>query len=548
MKGTAINGMRGWPVWEVALLWLMIALALWPVWANAYFLTNDGPCHLYNARVLRDMLLGQETGFYGDWYALNPDIEPNWLNHFLLAAFQLVLSPIVSEKLFLTLYIVGFAHGFRYLARSIFPSNGSLVFLAFPFVFHKVFLMGFFNFSASVVLFFWLVGYWLRHGKQAGWKSRIAMGALMLLLLLAHPVSYCMAMGVIAFQWLGEVTVTWLSPHREARRPLLGVALATGLVAMPSLCLLLAFLLRQGGQVVASQASFHTLFHSFLELKALVILQSTEKPFPILLSLLIGTWMLAGFLRIRRLPKGHLGILLLFFLSIYAYFTQPEQVGGVGIVADRLQFYPYLIALCWLATQAWPGWLLKGAAVLGVGIWVALFAVRLHSFSLASAAVEEVVSAHTHMRPYTSVLMLSYGPEGRLPHDGDFITKETHLFRHIAEYLGTLQPHIILNNYEAHTKWFPLRWKPGRDPYELLSEGPGFEGWLPTVDFENFRNLTGKDVDYVLTWCLTEELRQFDGVKLMMGRLNRDYEEVYVSEGERVRLFERKPRGAMVPR
>ena len=102
---------------------------------------------------------------------------------------------------------------------------------------------------------------------------------------------------------------------------------------------------------------------------------------------------------------------------------------------------------------------------------------------------------------------------------------------HIAEYLGALQPHIILNNYEANTHWFPLRWNPDKDPYVHLGEGPGFEGWLPTVNFEKFRMETGKDVDYVITWCLNNELRQYEGVMLMQDRLKQDYIEVLVTEG-----------------
>ena len=182
----------------------------------------------------------------------------------------------------------------------------------------------------------------------------------------------------------------------------------------------------------------------------------------------------------------------------------------------------------------------KAVMLAGFAVTATLFAVRLPSYALTSEAVTEFVSAQAYMKPYTTAVMLDYAPEGRYPHDGPSLSKEAFLFMHVTEYIGARQPHIILNNYEADTKWFPLRWQPLRNPYTHLVDGPGFEGWLPTADFEKFRNETGRDVDYVLLWCLTQELRQYEGVQLMLGRLERDYMEIYVSEGTRMRLWQRK--------
>jgi hypothetical protein len=530
-----------WKRLEILLLLTLLATALWPVWGNVYFLTNDGPCHLYNARILRDMLLGHNTAYFGEWFSLNPNIEPNWLNHFLLAGFQLVLPPIVSEKLFLTLYILGFAWSFRYLARSVYPANDALIFLAMPFIFHKVFLMGFFNFSASVVLFFWVIGYWLRHRADRGWRARAGLGLRLLLLLVAHPVSYCMALGLAGLHWLGECTAALGAADRKQKLATqLRVALGAVIAGLPSLVLLAAFMVRQGTNSVPSQMKLHKLFHDFLEIKSLVLFQDVEKPWPIVLSLLIALLMVVGFFRLRKRAAIHEGILAMLALSVYAYFTQPAQVGGVGIVPERLQFYPYLIALCWLVTLPWPRWLLRGVTVMGFALTMALFALRLPSYAVTSEAVEEFVSAQNHMRPYTSAVMLSYAPEGRLPHNTATLSKEAYIFMHVTEYIGAQQPHIIFNNYEGNTKWFPLRWNAKLDPYVHLASGPGFEGWLPTADFEKFRRETGKDVDYVLQWCLAPGMEQYDGVQLMQTRLEKDYQLTYISEGERLRLWERK--------
>jgi hypothetical protein len=540
MEDAPARNRFNWNRLETVLLVLGVALALWPVWANGFFLTNDGPCHLYNARILRDMLLGQDTAFYAEWYMLNPEIEPNWLNHFLLTLFQLVLPPVVSEKLFLTLYIVGYALCFRYLARSIFPANGALTTLCLPFIFHTVFHWGFFNYAASVVLFFLLVGHWLRHRAHSKWKSRLMLGVLMLLLLLAHPVSYCLGMGLIACQWGGETLAALIKRQKDAMQVQVRTLLTTTLAALPSLVLFAMFMVNQGTDTVPGNTKFHTLFHDFLELKCLVLFEDAEKALPIILSILIGLLGVAALVRLAKRPPVYEGILVMLALSLYAYFNQPAVVGGVGVVPARLQFYPYLIVLCWLVTIPWPRWLLRVACIAGFVLTATLFSMRLPSFALYSDAAEEFVTAKDHMKPYTTVVMLNYAPEGRLPNDDRPMGKHAYIFMHIAEYLGALQPHIMLNNYEATTQWFPLQWKPNRDPYRYLAEFQGFEGWLPRANFETFRKETGKEVDYVIMWGLEEGLRDNPDVMLMRNRLDSGYVETYVSDGNRVRLYERK--------
>lgn len=533
------------PLWhrlELALLVVGVAIALWPVWTNAFFVTNDGPCHLYNARILRDMLLGHDTAYYAEWYFLNPHLDPNWLTHGLLLAFQLVLAPEYAEKLLVTCYIVGFALALRHVARTWFADNSAFVFLALPFVFHKVFLMGFFNFSLSIVLMLVVVGYWGRALHRTGWKPWVGLGLLLALLLLAHPLCYGMALAWMGFHWLGSLVYRWREASRaDSLRRHGWLALGAGLAALPSLLLFLGFIARKGTETVPSTTKLHTLWHNFIELSALVMYQPAERTFTIILSVAIGALVLTALVRrgwIGLRPQD--GIVLLFVILIYAYFTQPASVGGVGIIPERLQPIPYLLIWVWLCCVEWPLWLRRTAMVVGFAITVTLFGMRVPDFRRSSEAVEEFVGAAVHMRPYTTVLMLDYAPEGRLPHDGPALSKEAYIYMHIAEYIGAISPHIVLNNYEANTTWFPLRWRADRDPYVHLSDGPGLEGWTPTVDFGKFRRETGRDVDYVLTWCLTAELRQHGSVQMMLARLEADYEEAWVSEGERVRLWARK--------
>lgn len=529
------------PQLEGALLVLLIGFALWPIWGYSYFLTNDGPCHLYNAGILRDMLLGRNTELWASWYSLNSRLDPNWLCHIILMALQLVMSPNLAEKVFLSTYVIGFVLGFRYLARSIHWENGSLAFLALPFVYNKVLLFGFFNFALSIAIVFFVWGFWLRHRDSGNWRHWLALSGLLLLLLFTHAMGYTLGVATIACHGLAE----WLlglgaAGRKQAHRAFLRKLGFGLLAALPSIILFLVFLSGQDTTAVPSQVKLHKLYHDFIELRSLVLFHNGEAAWPIVLSVVIGVGLVVGLVRMRRGGWRHEGLLLMWVVALYMFFNQPATVGRAAIMPERLQAIPFLLVLAWLACQKLPFLMRKGAVLAGIVVTVMLLVLRLPNHALTSAAVEEWMTAANHIEPNKSVVMLSYAPEGRYPNAETVLSKEAFIFGHATEYLGTVKPLVILNNYEANATWFPLRWLPDRDPFMHLADGPGFEGWLPMADFRKFQSVTGATVDYVITWCLTADLRPFKEVEIMQARLREDYDEVFVSDGNRIRLWRRR--------
>ncbi|MBK8416653.1 MAG: hypothetical protein IPL22_20360 [Bacteroidetes bacterium] len=45
------------------------------------FLTVDGPAHLYNATIIREMLTGDQS-LYALFFKFNEQLVPNWSGHF----------------------------------------------------------------------------------------------------------------------------------------------------------------------------------------------------------------------------------------------------------------------------------------------------------------------------------------------------------------------------------------------------------------------------------------------------------------------------------
>jgi len=73
------------------------------------------------------------------------------------------LTPLVAEKMLVSLYMVLFPLAVRYAVRSIRPKAMPLAFLALPLVYNYLFAQGFYNFCLSIAVFFFIIGYWIRN-------------------------------------------------------------------------------------------------------------------------------------------------------------------------------------------------------------------------------------------------------------------------------------------------------------------------------------------------------------------------------------------------
>ncbi len=131
------------------LFYVGVLVFLYPLLTNTWMVTGDGPCHLYNAKVLKDIILNMDRAFYLDFYMVNYQLTPNLWDHILLGFFQIFFSPSISEKLFFGTYIFTFSFGARYLCKNISPNSDWAVLSVLLFTFHHLMMKGFLNYTFS---------------------------------------------------------------------------------------------------------------------------------------------------------------------------------------------------------------------------------------------------------------------------------------------------------------------------------------------------------------------------------------------------------------
>ena len=155
----------------------MCYLAL--IWVHRYIPTQDGPSHLANAQMLKDLLIAGKTPGEEHFYVVKRPF-PNWGYYVLVGALTAVLKPIAAEKVFLSLYICGFAAAVYRLARATArpAAAAAAAIAALPFALSVPYHMGFFNYVAGVVIYFVALGYLWGRRDRVGWREMGVLNAL----------------------------------------------------------------------------------------------------------------------------------------------------------------------------------------------------------------------------------------------------------------------------------------------------------------------------------------------------------------------------------
>ncbi len=529
------------------------AFCLLQIWLPHYYLTGDGPCHLYNAQILHDLWAGKNTAFYGRFFEVVGKPNPNWMTHVLLASLLFVFKGVVAEKILLSGYVLLFVSGFSKLLKKLDSSTNFWPLVVFVFVYHYVLAKGFYNFSFSMALLFWMIYAWLMVLDQRSVGKVVGFFVLVCLAFFAHPVAFafggvcCAALSIFYFvagndsrQDPGEAN----EAHNVGRLwMVLKNLLLLFICLLPCSILLITFAAGEAheGSIVLHLAKNRIL--EFADFNCLVNLCSHE----VILVRLIW-FLLVGFIiyaLILRFRKGlhwqrydGLSLGMLFALFLYLFF--PDKLFGGSLFAIRVQYLWGLFMVSCLGYILPAGKLKNGAGLLFFIAFIGLSIPRMICMATASDGVKEINSAGQFIKPNSVVLPLDFSPGG-LDKKGNVITDRNWLFCHAWQYMGVDKPLIILDNYEANTGYFPLVWKDATNPYHHLCTNGAMEGQPPHATINDYRNTSGVTIDYILLWCYQDKWLSDEPFRKLHKEIMAGYQLVYKSESGRVVLYARMP-------
>jgi hypothetical protein len=154
-----------------------------------WFVTQDGPAHVYNAQILA-LSFNQQSPFRS-FYTIRWELIPNWVGQLMLAGLVTVLPAWIADRIMISLTLVGFGAAVLWLRWRVVGDQGLAAgaLLAALLSMNVAWLFGFTSFMLGACLFPITLGVWWA-GRQQLTGLRIAsISALLVLGYFCHLVS-----------------------------------------------------------------------------------------------------------------------------------------------------------------------------------------------------------------------------------------------------------------------------------------------------------------------------------------------------------------------
>lgn len=463
---------------------VLLILHLLPIWIFAYFPSQDGPSHVYNALVLKEY--GQHENFkMRDAWKLNITIFPNWLSHIALAALLYIFPPVISEKVFLSIAIGLIPVSFFYFLNAVHRGRSGrylYAWLGFPFAYNYLLYMGFYNFTLSIAFFFFSFGFWWKHKDYMEIKQLCILYILLLLTYLSHIVSYglvVLSMSIAAACIWGSESVVeaWRIRNRNFSDVFTQFRLTIKpffyflLYMIPIYFVLMEYYLQSiKRHQEGSHRGMEWIKDYFWDVKSIVYFSDGLIPLNHFLLIILGFAILVSVgYRIYRKQKiektdTFLAIAVVF---TYMFIKAPWGYGPGGWINDRIHIYILLMVAPWLIIDI--------HKILRYTITTLLIIFALgHCVETAvhhgrlSGEIAELVSGAKLIKPHTTFTHRSAGWHKSKHKFGHYDSTQKKIvmkneikyvtpFVHSTAFYGVYADDIVhMANYEANYDYFPV--------------------------------------------------------------------------------------------
>jgi hypothetical protein len=378
-----------------ALLALQVAIP----WSARYFVTQDGPSHLYAAAIARDLL--RDGSVYAPIYTFHPEMVSNWGTMLLFNAASMLFGVANAERVIATICILLGFFGIAYLLRSLDPAVSPWT-PVINFLITTWFLwIGFYNFYIGMALCPFIIGFYIRHARALTARRAAIIAVALVLLFFTHvlPVGLGVMAISVACVWLNVLSPLIISPEprppaRETLRQSWKPLLAAFCAVAPALALVGLFM-RNWNPAMAYDPSLEWAWVSFpMHVFAAARGRVGEQFF---LYPAMMFFMGVGALAMRRTDwasaKGALAVVTV--LTFLLYLFMPNAGFGAEEIKIRLAwgFFVFGCTLAYSVTR-------MQAVRTPVSIYVASFLI----FTLLQAAYENVRTVSRAVAVYADAM------------------------------------------------------------------------------------------------------------------------------------------------
>jgi hypothetical protein len=530
--GTGSERRRALVVRALALAAALFVL-LAPAWSVSAFPSQDGPAHVYNARLLLQLLLHRAPAA-AEFYELHLAPFPNWFSHAALAALLTVFAPAWAERLLLTAYAVALPLAFGYAIRALRRDAAGLLWVSLPLLYGKGLHEGFYNRSFALVPFLLALGYYVRRRGRLAARECVALA-----LISAWTYFTTATSAVVLALYLGVLGVAFALEDRGQEEPSAPwrSRLPGALALVPTLALLAWFQLDQAPQTTGRGPGLAERALYLGNLYDHVAYDRIEAwiagAFAVALAAALASALRARVANARASWRDALLAVTLLLLVLYCVAPQ-VTIPGVRSEPQHFRLSPHVVlaALLWVLAVV-SRRAARGLTVAAVAAAVALTAFRLPVYASLAARVDEQMSLGAEIPRGAVFLPISFDYEGgvvqrRIPED--WIIGP---LWHAGARVAAERELVLVDNYEATTRHFPLRYRAAANPAQLLAgngESPG------CLRLGRFNRLAPRPVDSILVFRRALAPTD-DCTRLTLDYLARHYRLVSTSPDRQTELF-----------
>ncbi len=502
-------------------------ISIIPLCLVKYIPSLDGPQHLYTARLIAELIKGNE--YISQFYRFNPIMVGNMSSLYIMGFLMLVFPAWLAEKIFLSLYIIGLALSFRYFIRSVQKTDSLLYLLIFPFAFTSLFMLGYYNFCVAFIPFFFALGYLKKNESGLGIRQAVILAVFCLLIYLSHAVVFVFFGMIIFLQMVfdlgypviiksGDIKA-WISTGKKY--------LIIMIAAIPAI--VLWWLYFQGlstNDRNLSTMSYRPVREVLEELYRLRILigfhHHKEAGTNMLMFWSLAAIILSAFIPFHRYFPRHSQppkrnnpdwlkwtfiALALFILAIFF----PDRM-VTGSMSARLCILFFFGLITWISLQSFPKIIMMIGLILIMGAFAWHRIIIFQFYQPINKDIADIENAGKFVKPKTIVYPI--------------YCSESWFQQHFHCYLGVDKPLIDLNNPQANGP-MPLIWNYTKMPNILLGKLNQTQAGVRWVSGNKY--LPPVSADYVFIWK-PQRKEAIEGVTLLLDKLNPYYNQGFISK------------------
>jgi len=462
------------------------------VWLLPYFPTQDGPSHIYNLVILKDLLNGGRE--WGNYFTYSLHAVPNLGFNLLAYPMLHFFPPLIVEKLFISIYIVLMGVSVPLFLCTFNKTSLPFIYFVFPVIFNYNLLMGFYSYVVTIPLFLIAFSFSWKIRDRSTTCKFVFFNIAGLTIFYFHLIPF-------VFLLLSLIGITIV--QSKGYRRIIIDQLKLLIIISPSLLIMFLYLAKG---TISSLPDFSHLFslsrYIFLWKDLFFFSTVTFSPWQMLpgftftflfLSFLIISVYLSikdrykSGIRIGHISSSEKVLVCLSSFLILIYLFIPFRLGGGNFFNQR---FPWVILLITLPLLRFHEKILSKRFVVITSVIIAILFSAFNATLLwqQSAKVEKFLSGLNAEIPKGAFVM-TYNKSW------DDEWSRVDVLKHAASYYGIFKGCVDIGNYETERYYFPIKFKdtifpipsPGKIGYEV--------GTINWQDYPSIQYLLGWKID-----------------------------------------------------